>query len=102
MLNPNYRKKKREEMGLIEEEFYAKQFEIKGDITEPLMMTWAGPLVVRLVPPHDWTPRGWHVDQEELAFIREEGDAGEGGELWIGLRKGKRIEKERPERARRR
>ncbi|KAG5042629.1 hypothetical protein JHK87_006544 [Glycine soja] len=72
MLNPNYRKKKREDMRLIEEEFYAKQFEIKGDIPEPLMMTWARPLVVRLVPPHDWAPRGWHVDQEELAFIREE------------------------------
>ena len=21
--------------------------------------------------PHDWSPRGWRVDQEELAFIRE-------------------------------
>ena len=48
-----------------------KQFEIKGDISEPLMTTWAGPLVVRLVPPHDWPPRGWCVDQEELTFIRE-------------------------------
>ncbi|KAG5043138.1 hypothetical protein JHK87_007053 [Glycine soja] len=66
MLSPNYRKKKREEMGLTKEEFYAKQFEIKGDIPKPLMMTWAGPLVVRLVPP-----RGWLVDQEELAFICE-------------------------------
>ncbi|XP_028236932.1 protein PLASTID TRANSCRIPTIONALLY ACTIVE 10-like isoform X2 [Glycine soja] len=71
MLNPNYRKKKREEMGLTEEEFFAKQFEIKGEIPEPLVTTWAGPLVVRLVPPRDWPPRGWRVDQEELAFIRE-------------------------------
>ncbi|KAH1069551.1 hypothetical protein GYH30_006945 [Glycine max] len=71
MLSPNYRKKKREEMGLTKEEFYTKQFEIKGDISEPLMTTWAGPLVVRLVPPHDWPPRGWCVDQEELTFIRE-------------------------------
>ncbi|KAG5009595.1 hypothetical protein JHK87_018110 [Glycine soja] len=37
MLNPNYRKKKRGEMGLTEEEFYAKQFEINNDIPEPLM-----------------------------------------------------------------
>ena len=36
---PNYRKKKREEMGLTEEEFYAKQFEINGDIPKPFMMT---------------------------------------------------------------
>ena len=39
MLNPNYRKKKRGEMGLTEEEFYAKQFEINNDIPEPLMTT---------------------------------------------------------------
>ncbi|KAG5035719.1 hypothetical protein JHK87_010629 [Glycine soja] len=71
MLNPNYRKKKREEMGLTEEEFYAKQFEIKGEIPDPLVTTWAGPLVVRLVAPRDWPPRGWCVDREELAFIRE-------------------------------
>ena len=71
MLNPNHRKKKREEMGLTEEEFYAKQFEIKGEIPDPLVTTWAGPLVVRLVAPRDWPPRGWCVDREELAFIRE-------------------------------
>ncbi|XP_047157256.1 protein PLASTID TRANSCRIPTIONALLY ACTIVE 10 [Vigna umbellata] len=71
MLKPSYRKKKREEMGLTEEEFVAKQFEIKGEIPDPLMTTWSGPLVVRLVPPRDWPPRGWHVDRKELAFIRE-------------------------------
>ncbi|RDX70411.1 Protein PLASTID TRANSCRIPTIONALLY ACTIVE 10, partial [Mucuna pruriens] len=71
MLDPSYRKKKREEMGLTEEEFIAKQFEIKGEIPEPLVTTWAGPLVVRLVPPRDWPPRGWRVDRKELAFIRE-------------------------------
>ncbi|XP_029126647.1 protein PLASTID TRANSCRIPTIONALLY ACTIVE 10 [Cajanus cajan] len=71
MLNPNYRKKKREEMGLTEEEYSAKQFEIKGEIPEPLVTSWSGPLVVRLVPPRDWPPRGWRVDRKELAFIRE-------------------------------
>lgn len=71
MLKPSYRKKKREEMGLTEEEFVAKQFEIKGEIPDPLVTTWSGPLVVRLVPPRDWPPRGWHVDRKELAFIRE-------------------------------
>jgi len=71
MLKPSYRKKKREEMGLTEEEFVAKQFEIKGEIPDPLVTTWSGPLVVRLVPPRDWPPSGWHVDRKELAFIRE-------------------------------
>ncbi|TKY73617.1 PLASTID TRANSCRIPTIONALLY ACTIVE 10 [Spatholobus suberectus] len=71
MLSPSYRKKKMEEMGLTEEEFFAKQFEIKGEIPEPLATTWAGPLVVRLVPPRDWPPTGWRVDREELAFVRE-------------------------------
>ncbi|TMX04234.1 hypothetical protein EJD97_010607 [Solanum chilense] len=71
MLSPNYRKKKIEEMGITEDEYYAKQFEIKGDIPEPLETTWAGPLVVRHVPPRDWPPRGWEVDKKELEFIRE-------------------------------
>ncbi|XP_027353065.1 protein PLASTID TRANSCRIPTIONALLY ACTIVE 10 isoform X2 [Abrus precatorius] len=71
MLNPKYRKKKMEEMGLTEEDYYAKQFEIKGEIPEPLVTKWSGPLVVRLVPPRDWPPRGWEVDRKELAFIRE-------------------------------
>lgn len=71
MLTPKYRKKKMEEMGLTEEEYYAKQFEIKGEIPEPLRTEWAGPLVVRHVPPRDWPPRGWEVDKEELEFIRE-------------------------------
>lgn len=71
MLNPRYRKQKRLEMGLTEEEYNQKQFEIKGEIPEPLETTWAGPLVVRLVPPRDWPPRGWEVDREELAYIRE-------------------------------
>lgn len=71
MLSPNYRKKKIEEMGLTEDEYYAKQFEIKGEIPEPLETMWAGPLVVRHVPPRDWPPRGWEVDKKELEFIRE-------------------------------
>ncbi|XP_023732692.1 protein PLASTID TRANSCRIPTIONALLY ACTIVE 10 isoform X2 [Lactuca sativa] len=71
MLRPSYRKKKMEELGLTEDEFYAKQFELKGDIPEPLKTTWAGPLVVRHVPPRDWPPKGWEVDKKELEFIRE-------------------------------
>nr|GMC69945.1 protein PLASTID TRANSCRIPTIONALLY ACTIVE 10 [Ipomoea batatas] len=71
MLNPHYRKKKIEEMGLTEDEYLAKQFEIKGEIPEPLTTSWAGPLVVRHVPPRDWPPRGWEVDPKELEFIRE-------------------------------
>ncbi|KAJ0723469.1 putative S1 domain, nucleic acid-binding protein [Helianthus annuus] len=71
MLKPSYRKKKMDELGLTEDEFYAKQFEIKGEIPEKLTTAWAGPLVVRQVPPRDWPPRGWEVDREELEFIRE-------------------------------
>ncbi|KAK9108415.1 hypothetical protein Syun_024426 [Stephania yunnanensis] len=71
MLKPSYRKKKMEECGLSEEEYLAKQFEIKGEILEPLETTWSGPLVLRVVPPRDWPPRGWKVDEKELAFIRE-------------------------------
>ncbi|KAF8390595.1 hypothetical protein HHK36_025122 [Tetracentron sinense] len=71
MLNPSYRKKKMEESGLTEDEYLAKQFEIKGEIPEPLKTTWDGPLVLRHVPPRDWPPRGWEVDEKELAFIRE-------------------------------
>lgn len=57
------------EMGLTEDEFYAKQFELK-ESPEPLKTSWMGPLVVRHVPPRDWPPRGWEVDREELEFIR--------------------------------
>ena len=71
MLSPSYRKNKMEEMGLTEDEYIRKQFEIKGEIPEPLETFWAGPMVMRLVPPRDWPPRGWEVDREELAFIRE-------------------------------
>lgn len=71
MLSPSYRRKKMEEMGLTEDEYYRKQFEMKGEIPEPLETFWAGPTVVRLVPPRDWPPRGWEVDRKELAFIRE-------------------------------
>lgn len=71
MLSPKYRRKKMEELGLTEDEFYAKQFEIKGEIPEPLETVWGSPLVVRLIPPRDWPPRGWEVDRKELEFIRE-------------------------------
>ncbi|XP_074278694.1 protein PLASTID TRANSCRIPTIONALLY ACTIVE 10 [Silene latifolia] len=71
MLKPSYREKKREEMGLTEDEWDAKQFDIQGEILEPLETTWDGPLVVRHVAPRDWPPRGWEVDRKELEFIRE-------------------------------
>ncbi|KAJ4972527.1 hypothetical protein NE237_005701 [Protea cynaroides] len=71
MLSPKYRRQKMEESGLTEDEFLAKQFEIKGEIPEPLQTTWAGPLVFRHVPPRDWPPPGWKVDERELEFIRE-------------------------------
>ncbi|KAF2314171.1 hypothetical protein GH714_023851 [Hevea brasiliensis] len=58
-------------MGLTEDEWYRKQFEIKGEIPEKLETIWAGPLVLRHVPPRDWPPRGWEVDRKELEFIRE-------------------------------
>ncbi|KAK7302219.1 hypothetical protein RJT34_13103 [Clitoria ternatea] len=70
MLRPSYRKKKIAESGLTEDEYYAKQFEIKGEIPEPLVSDWNRPLLIRLVPPRDWPPRGWQVDRKELAFIR--------------------------------
>ncbi|KAB2609166.1 hypothetical protein D8674_012334 [Pyrus ussuriensis x Pyrus communis] len=71
MLRPSYRKKKMEEMGLTEDDYYREQFKIKGDIPEPLKTVWAAPLVVRLIPPRDWPPRGWEVDKKELEYIRE-------------------------------
>lgn len=71
MLSPKYRKKKMEEMGLTEDDYYRKQFEIKGEIPEPLETIWAGPLVVRHLPPRDWPPRGWEVNRKELDFMRE-------------------------------
>lgn len=70
MLTPKYRKQKAAEMGLTEDEYFGKQFEIKGEIPEPLEPLWSGPLVLGLVPPRDWPPRGWKVDRKELEFIR--------------------------------
>ncbi|KAG6589398.1 Protein PLASTID TRANSCRIPTIONALLY ACTIVE 10, partial [Cucurbita argyrosperma subsp. argyrosperma] len=71
MLSPKYRKQKMEEMGLTEGDYYRKQCETKGEIPEPLETTWTRPLVLQVVPPRDWPPRGWEVDREELEFIRE-------------------------------
>lgn len=71
MLSPKYRLKKIKEMGLTEDEWYRKQFEIKGEIPEKLETLWTEPLVVRHVPPRDWPPRDWEVDRKELEFIRE-------------------------------
>lgn len=66
MLSPKYREEKRKKMGLTEDEFIAKQFEIKGEIPEPLKTMWAWPLVLRHVPPASgrhpggrWTGRSW-------------------------------------------
>ncbi|PIN05782.1 hypothetical protein CDL12_21673 [Handroanthus impetiginosus] len=70
MLSPKYRKEKIKEMGLTEDEYYAKQFEIKGEIPDPLETLWSGPMVLGLIPPRDWPPRGWEVDKDELEFIR--------------------------------
>ncbi|EPS63890.1 hypothetical protein M569_10889, partial [Genlisea aurea] len=70
MLSPKYRKEKMEEMGLTEDDYYRKQFDIKGEIPEPLVTSWTGPLMLGLVPPRDWPPRGWKVDRKELEFIR--------------------------------
>ncbi|KAE8652384.1 hypothetical protein Csa_013931 [Cucumis sativus] len=70
MLSPKYRKQKMEEMGLTEDDYYRTQCEIKGEIPEPLETTWTRPLVLQVVPPRDWPPRGWDVDREELEFIR--------------------------------
>lgn len=70
MLSPKYRKQKIKDMGLTEDEYLAKQFEIKGEIPDPLETSWSGPLVLGMVPPRDWPPRGWEVDREELEFIR--------------------------------
>ncbi|XP_062168854.1 protein PLASTID TRANSCRIPTIONALLY ACTIVE 10 [Alnus glutinosa] len=71
MLKPSYRKKKMEQMGLTEDDYYRKQFEIKGEIPEPLQTVWAAPMVAQHVPPRDWPPRGWEVDRKELEYIRE-------------------------------
>ncbi|GAV68251.1 hypothetical protein CFOL_v3_11754 [Cephalotus follicularis] len=70
MLRPSYRLKKIKEMGLTEDEWYANQFKIKGDIPDKLDTLWAWPIVVRFMPPRDWPPIGWDVDREELEFIR--------------------------------
>ncbi|URE14692.1 hypothetical protein MUK42_12397 [Musa troglodytarum] len=71
MLTPSYRRKKLEESGLSEDEYLAQQFAFKGEIPDPLETLWEGPLAVRMVPPRDWPPPGWQVDQAELEFIRE-------------------------------
>ncbi|KAL5748287.1 hypothetical protein ACOSQ2_025584 [Xanthoceras sorbifolium] len=71
MLKPSYRRQKIKEMGITEDEWYQNQFQIKGDIPDRLETVWAGPLVVRHVPPRDWPPRGWEVDRKELELIRE-------------------------------
>ncbi|MCE3051090.1 hypothetical protein HAX54_048897, partial [Datura stramonium] len=52
MLSPNYQKKKIEEIGITEDEYYAKQLEIKGEILEPLNTMRAGCW-------WDWPLRGW-------------------------------------------
>eukprot|EP01018_Ginkgo_biloba_P013690 Gb_30753 [translate_table: standard] len=38
---------------------------------EPNETIWNSPLIFTLMPPRDWPPRGWQVDPQELAFIRE-------------------------------
>lgn len=89
LLSPEYRRKKMEESGLGEEEWYAHQFSTKAEVPDPITTSWNGPLAFRMMPPRDWPPRGWEVDEKELAFIRgahrmqaervELKDVGEGG-----------------------
>lgn len=71
MLKPSYRRKKIKEMGLTEDEWYQKQFEIKGEIPDNLVTIWGAPVVLRHVVPRDWPPKGWEVDKKELELIRE-------------------------------
>ncbi|KAL8128525.1 hypothetical protein V2J09_017680 [Rumex salicifolius] len=71
MLRPTYVKKKIHDMGISEDDYYASQFQIRGEKLEPLDTVWDGPLVVRHVAPRDWPPRGWQVDRDELEIIRE-------------------------------
>ncbi|RRT81795.1 hypothetical protein B296_00001850 [Ensete ventricosum] len=71
MLTPSYRRKKLEESGLSEDEYVTQQFAFKGEIPDPFETLWEGPLAVRMMPPRDWPPPGWEVDQAELEFIRE-------------------------------
>ncbi|KAJ1390412.1 hypothetical protein SESBI_37506 [Sesbania bispinosa] len=70
MLNFMYRKKKMEEIGLTEEEYYQKQFEIKGEIPEPLVTKWAGPLVVRLCRREcgRWTKRNFRTSGKRIKW----------------------------------
>ncbi|CAN1802157.1 Protein PLASTID TRANSCRIPTIONALLY ACTIVE 10 [Linum perenne] len=71
-LSPKYRKKKMEDLGLTEHDWYRHQFAIKDEfIPDKLVTEWTAPLVVRHIPPRDWPPRGWQVDRAELEFIRE-------------------------------
>lgn len=71
LLSPEYRRKKMEESGMGEEEWYAHQFSTKAEVPDPIQTSWNGPLAFRIMPPRDWPPRGWEVDGKELAFIRE-------------------------------
>ncbi|KAK1313072.1 hypothetical protein QJS10_CPA06g01353 [Acorus calamus] len=72
MLTPAYRRRKIEESGMSEAEYVARRFGRPREVPEPLVTTWEGQsMVLSLVPPRDWPPRGWEVDEEELAFIRE-------------------------------
>uniref|UniRef100_A0ACD5XFI8 Uncharacterized protein n=1 Tax=Avena sativa TaxID=4498 RepID=A0ACD5XFI8_AVESA len=65
MLTPAYREKVESEPG------YHERLYSMRETPEPLETAWAGQLPLRLVPPRDWPPPGWEVDQDELAFIRE-------------------------------
>lgn len=70
MLSPAYRRSK----GLDGEAYTQWQIEsqMAKNPPDPLEPTlWDGPLALRMVPPRDWPPRGWTVDKDELAFIRE-------------------------------
>lgn len=61
LLKPSYRKKKMEESGLSEDEWYMKTFGTKAELPDPIETTWGSPLPLRLIPPRDWPPRDWKV-----------------------------------------
>ncbi|MQL87961.1 hypothetical protein Taro_020513 [Colocasia esculenta] len=70
MLSPAYRRSK----GLDGDAYTKWQIEsqMAKNPPDPLEATlWDGPLALRMVPPRDWPPRGWEVDKDELALIRE-------------------------------
>ncbi|TXG54387.1 hypothetical protein EZV62_019643 [Acer yangbiense] len=53
MLKPSYMGKKMKEMGITKDEWYWKQFEIKGDISEKLETVWLARINVNTNSQHE-------------------------------------------------